>query len=77
MDFALKKSARREDGRVAVYVDAELGLYAFDHTLFNDERGDHVLPEVNVLVGLQRRAPGLSKEVAVVLSPWRPHCGFQ
>ena len=46
---------------MAVNVDAELGLHAFDHALVNDERGDHVLPEVNVLVGFQRRAPGLGK----------------
>lgn len=61
MNFALKKSARCEDGGMAVNVDAELGLHAFDHALVNDERGDHVLPEVNVLVGFQRRAPGLGK----------------
>lgn len=53
---------------MAVDFDAELGANPFDLSVFDNEGLDHVLPEVDIGVGLERCAPLLSKLVAVVLS---------
>ena len=53
--------------------DAQLSFDASDAVVFNDEAGDHVLPHVDVGVGLQCGAPFLGKGVSVVLSSGGPH----
>ena len=75
MNFALKKGAGCEDGGVSIDVDSELGGYTTNGAFVDDQGRYHVLPEVDVGVGLQRGAPGLCKKVPVVLCSGGPHGG--
>ena len=58
---------------MSVNVNAELCSDTANGPVLDDQGRDHVLPQVDVGVGLQGHSPFIGKGVSIVLCPGRPH----